>query len=485
MRKRWEIVYYPTDAKYGQERQPAGGAVIYTREGPAARRAARLNDIAKRGNVIAYEVREMATGEPRREKFEPWSHRWLVQGTKRDIKLDQHWYLTKRSADSWSRRYACGSTWDYTPQRNPLVPEIPRSIRMTVALRRAIFVALVAIEAYVVGWRHVEWWIASSGVAIVAASNIWSEIAHRRYVNGLRRAARDRHDSRTSTGQTSGAGTSNTNPGTSPGPLTASGGLVTSLIPFYTASRGGINFNPPPKSPGSTFNTAAFVQSLNASQNAMSIYMTSLAKSMGLPAPRAVTGSGPIPEREDDTPILGYKTATLVWARTEEHQTYQPTLESVYSATAFNLTADRAECHRGGDHTAPDLACTCGFYAVRERERVENFYGQAYVLLDVELFGKVIVYEHGYRAERQRILSIGVRGCWYCNETPSHLVGQAPTPWSRTDTTADLISVCAEHLPLAGANLIFTTEEIGEVLGAPVRHEPSLMPTVDPGRMNS
>lgn len=462
MKKRWEVVSYATDQTRGQFLAQDS---THRNQQDAEAKAARMNGYGDGTKTITYEARKIEA-EP---KFEPWSHRWLVQGTKRDIRLDQHWYRTKRSADSWSQMYTCNPTWDYTPQRNPLVPEMPWNVRrISNVVRRLIVVAATCLLVVVAITTRTPLDVLLAIGCI--ASNVPAELTYRRYVNGLRRTARDRHDSRTPTGQTSGAGTSNTNPGTSPRSMTAGFGGVATVPAGLSSARvmAALGYTPS----GIKISNGQVVMRNNT---------------VIVPArqSRIAAETGSLPEREDDTPILGYKTATLAWARTEEHQTYQPTLESVYSTTAFNLTADRAECHRGGDHTAPDLACTCGFYAVRERERVEDIYGHAYVLLDVELFGKVIVYEHGYRAERQRILSIGVRGCWYCNETPSHLVGQAPTPWSRTDTTADLISVCTEHLPLAGANLIFTTEEIGVVLGAPVRHEPSLIPTVDPGRMNS
>lgn len=71
----------------------------------------------------------------------------------------------------------------------------------------------------------------------------------------------------------------------------------------------------------------------------------------------------------------------------------------------------------------PVLACGCGFYALKEKPtkpQVDSLAGAAHFwgykarfaggncLLEVELYGKVIVYDQGYRAEKQRVLSVYV-----------------------------------------------------------------------------
>lgn len=65
-------------------------------------------------------------------------------------------------------------------------------------------------------------------------------------------------------------------------------------------------------------------------------------------------------------------------------------------------------------HTAPSLDCACGFYAVAEAD-LSTRYGfvtAAEVLLEVELYGRVIVHERGYRAEKQRVLSARMGTEW-------------------------------------------------------------------------
>jgi hypothetical protein len=64
-----------------------------------------------------------------------------------------------------------------------------------------------------------------------------------------------------------------------------------------------------------------------------------------------------------------------------------------------------------GDHEVPDPRCTCGFYAVPHKHAkvvVADYQSGAFCRLEVELFGRVIKHERGYRAQRQRVLSVAV-----------------------------------------------------------------------------
>lgn len=57
-------------------------------------------------------------------------------------------------------------------------------------------------------------------------------------------------------------------------------------------------------------------------------------------------------------------------------------------------------------HQAPDEDCTCGFYGLKEKPSI---IGPGQYLLEVEMYGKVIPHELGYRAEKMRVLSITAR----------------------------------------------------------------------------
>jgi hypothetical protein len=74
-------------------------------------------------------------------------------------------------------------------------------------------------------------------------------------------------------------------------------------------------------------------------------------------------------------------------------------------------------------HTAPDLGCTCGFYAFKgagaavdllaERPPASRLFGAA--LLEVDLAGTVIEFDRGFRASHQRVLGVKVpRWCVPC-----------------------------------------------------------------------
>lgn len=68
---------------------------------------------------------------------------------------------------------------------------------------------------------------------------------------------------------------------------------------------------------------------------------------------------------------------------------------------------EKAVCLRGYPHRVPTLECSCGFWALRSETQVEpipSWSASEYVFLEVELHGRVIVAELGFRAEHQRVL---------------------------------------------------------------------------------
>lgn len=77
-----------------------------------------------------------------------------------------------------------------------------------------------------------------------------------------------------------------------------------------------------------------------------------------------------------------------------------------HGKTPFLHVDDTAGCWLGeiSGHSAPSPGCTCGFYALKYRPGPARAITEA--LAEVELFGVVIEHENGYRAERQRILSL-------------------------------------------------------------------------------
>lgn len=213
---------------------------------------------------------------------------------------------------------------------------------------------------------------------------------------------------------------------------------------------------------------------------------TSPTQTTGTASPGTATigtskGSG-ITGTSADIPIIAFKSAQLV-ASAERG----PFLQSRYSGEAYD-DSDMATCrkllampkptadqfHPG---KAPVLDCTCGFYAVKRPEQLGRFDPTCgYAFLEVELFGRVIVHDRGYRAERQRILHIGIPGCAYmvgggefCAEKPTYLL-ELTGPMI-LEEPVPLLSCCAKHLPDFGgidAWKVHTIEEVAEVLHHPV-----------------
>lgn len=79
-----------------------------------------------------------------------------------------------------------------------------------------------------------------------------------------------------------------------------------------------------------------------------------------------------------------------------------------------------ARCTRDVTHQAPVLGCSCGFYAVPIGVATPRWFEDLSVDLLVELSGRVIEHETGYRAQHQRILEVRVNRC-PCGDVPSRL----------------------------------------------------------------
>jgi hypothetical protein len=82
------------------------------------------------------------------------------------------------------------------------------------------------------------------------------------------------------------------------------------------------------------------------------------------------------------------------------------------STTACVCEARAAEglhplwCVACGPHPAPQEECSCGFYAMKTLSSVEPWGGPHTILGRVELAGKVIEHEFGYRAQHARVTEL-------------------------------------------------------------------------------
>ncbi|MDQ3931670.1 MAG: hypothetical protein M3252_02385 [Actinomycetota bacterium] len=122
-------------------------------------------------------------------------------------------------------------------------------------------------------------------------------------------------------------------------------------------------------------------------------------------------GALPVEEVEADEAPRGWKCAQLVISLDgTQIRLAGLAVAGVYAAE------DIAVCLRGADHVPPALDCVCGFYAFCDRRdaarllaRRLDYTGHVIsVLCEVDLAGTVIVCDRGYRAERQRVLQVGL-----------------------------------------------------------------------------
>lgn len=132
-----------------------------------------------------------------------------------------------------------------------------------------------------------------------------------------------------------------------------------------------------------------------------------------LQAPTSGTDSG-LKETTADIPIIAFKRATLGWTG--------ETFVLLNAPGQVVQLDDDARClftELGPDpHACPVVECMCGFHAVKSPSAITRSYGN--VLMTVELSGRVLVAEHGYRAQHQRVLSIHPPPCAFCaKDTPA------------------------------------------------------------------
>lgn len=121
-----------------------------------------------------------------------------------------------------------------------------------------------------------------------------------------------------------------------------------------------------------------------------------------------------LPRSKADVPILAYKSAAL--------DLRNGRFLALTNDGGYGVDAD-ARCGMGHRHKSPDLHCRCGFYAMRNADAVVPFG----VLLEVELSGRVVVHEDGYRAGHQRVLHIWLGRCGQC------MIAAATAVWHRAD----------------------------------------------------
>jgi hypothetical protein len=112
------------------------------------------------------------------------------------------------------------------------------------------------------------------------------------------------------------------------------------------------------------------------------------------------------------TPIEAFKLARLGLEHGEVvlRPAFYRQLGASYGAVAH------ASCPLSS-HDAPDTGCSCGFYAVADEGQLWRLGADEpeLAVVEVELSGRVIEHDHGYRASDQRVRAVRVHGvCVRC-----------------------------------------------------------------------
>ena len=109
-------------------------------------------------------------------------------------------------------------------------------------------------------------------------------------------------------------------------------------------------------------------------------------------------------------------------------------------------------------HDAPDADCSCGFYAVADEGQLWRLGADEpeLAVVEVELSGRVIEHDHGYRASHQRVRAVRVHGvCVRCG-------GRAEVFGSRR--FGGLVPACRRC-----ARRPIDASTVSDALGVPVR----------------
>jgi hypothetical protein len=172
-----------------------------------------------------------------------------------------------------------------------------------------------------------------------------------------------------------------------------------------------------------------------------------------------------LPVVHENIPILAHRMAKLVntgqgWKFSSvggDHGTFGADADARCVQTSWGYSLSQA---KPGRHPAPDVDCSCGFYAV-PADKLDHF-NYSGVALQVELSGRVIEHELGYRAEHQRVLSWAPPVCAVCGEP-------AAKAWVQTEELPPVWD-CGEHEMKAGDAPVFaaTLDQVAKSLGVPV-----------------
>jgi hypothetical protein len=171
-------------------------------------------------------------------------------------------------------------------------------------------------------------------------------------------------------------------------------------------------------------------------------------------------------DRSRSEPFVGWKAMSV------QIENGTILLRGMFGSYGVDATATCDYDHSlGHGGPAPVWNCTCGFYALAEKLSTPEY---GVFLAEVELFGRVIEAEHGWRASRQRVLSLRAnRQCHMRGPLPVFIEGLgAMVPECTREAcgfnvmyACQLMPICAYHAPFG----VMTVADLQAALGTEVR----------------
>lgn len=186
-------------------------------------------------------------------------------------------------------------------------------------------------------------------------------------------------------------------------------------------------------------------------------------------------------------PEVAYKTSQVLVAADGR----SALMSGITEGRSYEADAE-AGCKRA-NCSPPGLDCVCGFYAFRSRAEASHMLGRTIgyygvrptALLTVELDGEVLEYERGFRAQRQRVVSVAfTMGCDLCERfdvhsdavclaasatfVPRRLTGLGNPTVTLPAGYLPVRPVCQKHIPDDPGAYLLDPGQLGALLGTEV-----------------
>ncbi|MFM7088956.1 MAG: hypothetical protein ACKOW9_05520 [Candidatus Paceibacterota bacterium] len=126
----------------------------------------------------------------------------------------------------------------------------------------------------------------------------------------------------------------------------------------------------------------------------------------------------------------------------------------------YGCIESRAVCERDSGHRPPVVGCECGFHAHRYRYEAERYLGRrrGLVLVNVELYGDVVVHKEGYRGQEQDVIAVylnEVCRVWFCRGKSVGIMERRGRWEERCDNHLDVGLSLNEFRKVCGYEVLF------------------------------